>query len=49
LGIAAGVFAGLVAGILVGVATDLPFAPEVGAALGGLVGWYLTRDQGPAA
>jgi hypothetical protein len=49
LGIAVGVFAGLVVGIAVSVATDLPFAPEVGAVLGGVAGWLLTRAQGTAA
>jgi hypothetical protein len=31
---------GLALGILVSVATDVPFAPEIGLLLGGLVGWF---------
>ena len=38
--------AGLVAGILVSVATDLPFAPEVGLLLGALAGWLSRRERG---
>ena len=34
---------GLALGILVSVTTDLPLAPEVGAALGALVGWLSVR------
>jgi hypothetical protein len=43
--IAIGAVAGLVAGILVSVATDLPFAPEVGLAIGALLGWFWRRDR----
>jgi hypothetical protein len=31
---------GLALGILVSVTTDIPFAPEVGLLVGGLVGWF---------
>jgi hypothetical protein len=31
---------GVALGILVSVTTDVPFAPEVGLLLGGLVGWF---------
>ena len=42
--IAVGAVAGLALGILVSVTTDLPFAPEVGALLGGLAGWLRGRE-----
>lgn len=41
--IAIGVGAGFALGILVAVTTDIPLAPEIGIALGALVGWLLTR------
>jgi hypothetical protein len=31
---------GLALGILVSVTTDIPFAPEIGLLVGGLVGWF---------
>jgi hypothetical protein len=31
---------GVALGILVSVTTDVPFAPEIGLLLGGLVGWF---------
>jgi hypothetical protein len=31
---------GVALGIVVSVTTDVPFAPEVGLLLGGLVGWF---------
>jgi hypothetical protein len=31
---------GLALGILVSVATDVPFAPEIGLLVGALVGWF---------
>jgi hypothetical protein len=31
---------GLALGILVSVTIDVPFAPEIGLLLGGLVGWF---------
>jgi hypothetical protein len=34
---------GLALGILVSVTTDVPFAPEIGLALGALVGWLSRR------
>ena len=37
--IAVGVVIGLVLGIIVSVTTEIPFAPEAGAVLGGVVGW----------
>src|SRR4029079_13016068 len=44
--IAAGAAIGLALGILVSVTTDLPLAPEVGAVLGGLIGWLSRRNPG---
>ncbi|HKG36783.1 MAG TPA: hypothetical protein VKA89_10140 [Solirubrobacterales bacterium] len=41
LAIAVGAIAGLALGILVAVITDLPLAPEIGLALGALVGWLV--------
>jgi hypothetical protein len=38
-----GALIGLVLGVLVSVATDVPFAPEVGVGLGALIGWLLRR------
>jgi hypothetical protein len=35
-----GAAVGLAFGILVSVTTDVPFAPEAGLLLGGLVGWF---------
>ncbi len=43
--IALGAVLGLVLGIVVSVATDLPFAPEVGLVLGGLLGWLSRRKS----
>jgi hypothetical protein len=40
-----GAVIGLALGILASVATDLPFAPEVGAVLGGLIGWLSNRNR----
>jgi uncharacterized protein DUF4386 len=42
--IAIGAVSGLVLGILISVSTDIPLAPEVGLALGALVGWLSRRD-----
>jgi hypothetical protein len=39
-----GAVIGLALGILVSVTTDVPLAPEVGLALGALVGWISRRD-----
>ena len=41
--IGVGAVTGLVLGILLGVTTDVPFAPEAGLVLGGLVGWLSRR------
>jgi hypothetical protein len=38
-----GAVIGLALGILVSVATDVPFAPEVGLLLGALAGWLSCR------
>jgi hypothetical protein len=38
--VAVGAVVGVALGILVSVATDVPFAPELGLLLGGLVGWF---------
>ena len=35
-----GAAVGVALGILVSVTTDVPFAPEAGLLLGGLVGWF---------
>jgi hypothetical protein len=43
--IAIGAATGLVLGILVSLNTDVPLAPEVGLALGALIGWLLRRDR----
>ena len=43
--IAVGAVLGLALGILVSVATDLPLAPEVGLALGALLGWLSRRGR----
>ena len=43
--LALGAVLGLVLGIVVSVATDLPFAPEGGLLLGGLVGWLARRKD----
>ena len=40
-----GAVVGLGLGIVVSVTTDVPLAPEVGAVLGGLVGWLSTRNR----
>jgi hypothetical protein len=43
--IAVGAALGLALGIVVSVTTDLPFAPEVGLALGVLAGWLSRRKD----
>ncbi len=43
--IAVGAVTGLALGIVVSVTTDLPLAPEVGLALGALVGWLSRRER----
>ena len=43
--IAVGAATGAVLGILVSLTTDVPLAPEVGLALGALVGWLLGRHR----
>ena len=40
-----GAVAGFAVGILVSVLTDVPFAPEAGAILGGLIVLYWRRDE----
>jgi hypothetical protein len=37
---------GLALGILISVTTDVPLAPEIGLALGALLGWFAGRDRG---
>ena len=44
--IALGALLGLAVGIVVSVTTDVPFAPEAGIVLGGLVGWLAHRSRG---
>jgi hypothetical protein len=41
---AVGAVLGLAIGIVVSVATDIPFAPEAGLALGALLGWLARRE-----
>jgi hypothetical protein len=43
--IALGAVVGLVLGILVSATTGIPFAPEIGLVLGGLVGWLSRRRR----
>jgi hypothetical protein len=43
--IAVGAVIGLALGILVSVTTDVPLAPEIGLALGALVGWLWSRGR----
>ena len=43
--IAVGAVLGLALGIVVSLATDLPFAPEGGLALGALLGWLSRRKD----
>jgi ribose/xylose/arabinose/galactoside ABC-type transport system permease subunit len=43
--IALGAVLGLALGIVVSVTTEVPFAPEVGLALGALVGWLSRRNR----
>ena len=40
-----GAVLGLALGIVVSVTTEVPFAPEVGLALGALVGWLSRRNR----
>jgi hypothetical protein len=43
--IALGALLGLALGIVVSVTTDVPFAPEAGLVLGGLLGWFSRRGH----
>jgi hypothetical protein len=43
--IALGALLGLAVGIVVRVTTDVPFTPEAGIVLGGLVGWLVGRRR----
>jgi hypothetical protein len=43
--IGVGAVTGLALGILLSVTTDVPLAPEVGLALGALVGWLSRRGR----
>jgi hypothetical protein len=43
--IAVGAVLGLALGIVVSVTTDVPLAPEVGLALGALIGWMWRRPR----
>ena len=42
--VALGAIAGAAVGILISLATDVPFLPEAGFALGGLAGWLAGRN-----
>jgi hypothetical protein len=44
--IVVGAVIGLALGIIVTVATDISLAPEAGLVLGGLIAWWLRRDNG---
>jgi hypothetical protein len=44
--IVVGALTGLALGILLSVTTDVPFAPEAGLVLGGLLGWLSHRGRG---
>jgi hypothetical protein len=44
--IALGAVAGFGLGVLISVTTDVPLAPELGLALGALVGWLSRRHRG---
>jgi hypothetical protein len=43
--IALGAVIGLALGLLVSATTEVPLAPEVGAVLGGLIGWLSRRHR----
>jgi large-conductance mechanosensitive channel len=43
--IALGAVIGLALGLLVSATTEVPLAPEVGAVLGGLIGWLSVRNR----
>ena len=43
--LALGAVIGLAFGVVVGIATDLPFAPEIGLLVGGLAGWAAGRPS----
>jgi hypothetical protein len=43
--VAVGAAIGLAIGIVVSVATDLPFAPEAGLVIGGLIAWVSRRNR----
>jgi hypothetical protein len=43
--IAIGAVVGLALGVLVSVTTDVPLAPEIGLALGALIGWLSRRRR----
>jgi hypothetical protein len=43
--IALGALLGLAVGIVVRVTADVPFSPEAGIVLGGLVGWLAHRSR----
>ena len=43
--IALGAVIGLALGLLVSATTEVHLAPEVGAVLGGLIGWLSRRDR----
>jgi uncharacterized membrane protein len=42
--IALGAVSGLALGVLVSVTTDIPLAPEIGVAVGALLGWLSRRE-----
>jgi hypothetical protein len=42
--IAVGAVTGLALGVVISLGTDVPLAPEIGLALGALVGWLSRRE-----
>ena len=42
---ALGAIVGVALGVLVAATTDVPLAPDLGAVIGGLIGWLFFRDR----
>jgi len=43
--VAVGAVIGLLLGVVVSLATDIPFAPEAGLVIGGLIAWAVRRKR----